>query len=207
MQYVYVGMEYDPTLKSFLQSLLQTSGRTNCRAIFDTAGSEIFSIHECCLDNEAKRSTGKGKKSKKRSTLQTELKRSIYLDHHHLVLNGYKETVVHCARSYHRDAIKKRLSRTVNEAKLRPAIRDQAKPRQNNTSLRRNRTECSLDSSLAASSRLKPSSIESITCHDIIPSIRLQPHSGPSLDDHLLSFFSKGVRERNCLNFSLPSFL
>lgn len=107
MQYVYVGMEYDPTLKSFLQSLLQTSGRTNCRAIFDTAGSEIFSIHECCLDNEAKRSTGKGKKSKKRSTLQTELKRSIYLDHHHLVLNGYKETVVHCARSYHRGAIKK----------------------------------------------------------------------------------------------------
>lgn len=106
---------------------------------------------------------------------------------------------MHCARSYHRGAIKKGFREPLTKRSFgRPSeIRrshDRTIPRY--AGIEPSAPSIPLSSHLR-DPRLKPSSIESITCDDIIPSIRLRfDHiAAPSLDDHLLSSFSKGVKE------------
>lgn len=107
---------------------------------------------------------------------------------------------MHCARSYHRGAIKKRLSRTVNEAKL-GHLRSAIERSHDRTIPRYAGTEPSGGRSIPLSphlrpNRLKPSTIESITCDDnTLDSTRF---NDDIVDDHLLLFlpflsFPKGT--------------
>lgn len=97
---------------------------------------------------------------------------------------------MHCARSYHRGAIKKRLSRTVNEAKL-GHLRSAIERSHDRTIPRYAGTEPSGGRSIPLSphlrpNRLKPSTIESITCDDnTLDSTRF---NDDIVDDHLLFF-------------------